>query len=253
MRRGGNADPELSDESSTDSEAERGEENQQVGVSKWTEALRAYDRERSRRNSQRFNSVDLTVPVMSPGQFPAPQDEMVGQLDAIEEEGIGTLEERVRALFSYIDKDGSGKIDREELMLSMMELGLEKRWADVDGMISFADKDNNHEIDIDELIVAVLKELQPDGSPSSPPGSNKRKMEGTGSVHRKGGNRRSSFTDMAARRVDQDQERAKIDLLNANLRGTATIPPPATAVGSTEMAVPAAPGSDNDALSSNSK
>jgi calmodulin len=76
---------------------------------------------------------------------------------------LDSVEKRISALFHFIDKDNSGSIDRNELMLALLDLGIEKTWAEIDAMIKFADVDGDNEVDIDELVKAIMHEIREDG------------------------------------------------------------------------------------------
>ena len=127
-----------------------------AGMSKWTDALKAYDRTRTRRKSSRMGMSIKSAAGFSTGGDIEDVDSLTGD----EENPFGTLEKRIRALFAYIDKDGSGSIDKNELMLSLLDLGIERSWADVESMISFADKDGDAEVDLEELVAAIIRELK---------------------------------------------------------------------------------------------
>ena len=130
-----------------------------MAVSKWTQALQAYDRSQKRRNSSRLlNETVIHQKQTSRSSVLVKQSHslpMNAQEDALED----SVEKRITALFQYIDKDGSGSIDRNELMAALIDLGIEKTWAEIDAMISFADVDGDKEVDITELIKAIMIEI----------------------------------------------------------------------------------------------
>ena len=85
-----------------------------------------------------------------------------------DEEKRNILTQHVRVLFLYMDKDQSGTIDRNELMLSLFDMGLEKSWDEVDDMISVADVDGDSMVSLDELVNVIMTELK-NYNPSAPP------------------------------------------------------------------------------------
>jgi CRP-like cAMP-binding protein len=123
-------------------------------LSRWSEALAKHEKEIFRRKSihNHVNKLVITNTDETTSVVYVDDNEVDDELRK------RSLEEKVRALFLYIDKDDSGTIDREEIMISLGQLGLDRKWNDVDKMINFADADGNREIDIEELVQAVLKE-----------------------------------------------------------------------------------------------
>jgi hypothetical protein len=142
---------------SNDGSEESGD--QPTDMSKWSEALKAYDKTRLRRKSSRLNSASSKT-VASAMSAPGSANAETSDDEDDDPDDMAALERRIRALFSYIDKDGSGSIDKNELMLSLLDLGIERSWADVDSMIDFADKDGDAEVDLEELVAAIMRELK---------------------------------------------------------------------------------------------
>lgn len=72
---------------------------------------------------------------------------------------IAEIKDLVRQMFVNVDADGSGHIDREELMGAFEEMGAHVTWEDVDRMIKAADVDGNETVDLEEVTAAVLAEV----------------------------------------------------------------------------------------------
>ncbi len=72
---------------------------------------------------------------------------------------VAEIEALVEKMFVFFDKDGSGNIDRDELMHAMHSLGMDVSWNDVDDMIRAADKNGNNEVDIKEITQAIVNEI----------------------------------------------------------------------------------------------
>jgi CRP-like cAMP-binding protein len=148
-------------------------------TSKWTQALQAYDKSLKRRNSSRFLTKEVIYKKQmshasvlvkhAPPQYVHLEHQNSDQEDVF----LDSVEKRISALFRYIDTDNSGSIDRNELMVSLLDLGIEKTWDEIDFMMSFADVDGDGEVDIDELVKAVMLELGEDEG-QTPPGDEKK-------------------------------------------------------------------------------
>lgn len=141
-------------------------DEQSPSFSKWTQALQAHTRSTLRRNSSRFLKHEMIYRKQSTGSrvFATPPrihraDDECKKGDAADAY-MGEVEERISALFQYIDKDGSGSINRSELMVSLLDLGIEKTWDEIDQMISFADVDGDSQVDIGELVKAIMVEIK---------------------------------------------------------------------------------------------
>jgi potassium voltage-gated channel Eag-related subfamily H protein 7 len=139
-------------------------------ASKWTQALKAYDSSLKRRNSSRLQDQVIYMKqasrasVLAKPKTPNQYVQLNNNINEDENEVfLDSVEKRISALFHFIDKDNSGSIDRNELMLALLDLGIEKTWAEIDAMIKFADVDGDNEVDIDELVKAIMHEIREDG------------------------------------------------------------------------------------------
>ncbi|XP_061173346.1 uncharacterized protein LOC133182517, partial [Saccostrea echinata] len=67
------------------------------------------------------------------------------------------VEDEMQAAFKVFDKDGSGKIDAEELKTAMMNLGERMSDKDVNEMIAAADLDSDGKVDYKEFVKIMMK------------------------------------------------------------------------------------------------
>jgi CRP-like cAMP-binding protein len=143
----------------------------------WTRALMAYDKGKLRRKSS-VTGLDLKmvrrqsmrrgsggVPAMlltAPTVVSSVSSvlEAMSDPDASEEQIKEGITKFITDVFLYMDKDKSGNIDRNELMLSLFDMGIEMSWSDVDEMIASADTNGNKLVSLEELIEVVLFELR---------------------------------------------------------------------------------------------
>jgi len=140
-------------------------------ASKWTQALRAYDSSLKRRRSSRLLDQAIYQKQASRASVLVPKSRTPNKYVQLQEKDneddnevfLDSVEKRISALFHFIDKDNSGSIDRNELMLALLDLGIDKSWTEIDAMISFADIDGDCEVDIDELVKAIMREIREDG------------------------------------------------------------------------------------------
>jgi len=70
----------------------------------------------------------------------------------------------LKSAFNDVDKDGSGKLNREELRTAIQKADPTASEERVDEMINFADKNNDGEIDFDEFTKAVMTKPDPDAA-----------------------------------------------------------------------------------------
>ncbi|KAK6734756.1 hypothetical protein RB195_018134 [Necator americanus] len=68
-------------------------------------------------------------------------------------------ESELREMFKEFDKNGDGKITKEELELALLQLGEKPSNSKIDAIISQADTDGNGCIEIDEFLQALRKQL----------------------------------------------------------------------------------------------
>ncbi|CAI4229708.1 unnamed protein product [Auanema sp. JU1783] len=68
-------------------------------------------------------------------------------------------ESELREVFKEFDKNGDGRITREELEVALMQLGEKPSRPKVEAMIQQADTDGNGCIDIDEFLNVLRKQF----------------------------------------------------------------------------------------------
>ncbi|WKX94303.1 hypothetical protein Q1695_011505 [Nippostrongylus brasiliensis] len=68
-------------------------------------------------------------------------------------------ESELRELFREIDKNGDGKITKEELELALIQLGERPSSSKIEAIINQTDTDGNGCIEIDEFLQALKKQL----------------------------------------------------------------------------------------------
>jgi len=64
--------------------------------------------------------------------------------------------EELRAAFAHFDKDGSGYIDKEELLLVMEQLGEKLTDQEADEMMAEADNNGDGQIDFEEFVQMMI-------------------------------------------------------------------------------------------------
>jgi len=143
----------------------------------WSNALMAYDRSRLRRRSSDLglSRHDLTAIRRKSKSWGIPENIAPSVIPSILENtsskadiSVDTHQEaedlkanfamQAKELFLYMDKDKSGAIDKNELMLSLFDLGIEVSWTEVDDIIAKTDMNSDGEIDLEELMSALLSE-----------------------------------------------------------------------------------------------
>ena len=130
--------------------------------SKWTAALQAYHencatfttppsaviRERSRK------LIDSTVKgVIEEGESSC------SERDIDDRDIMDDVEEMVESMFAKFDLDGSGTLDRTELMSSLTRLGVVLEWDEIDSMIATATSTTNDVVSQAEVVNAVVNEI----------------------------------------------------------------------------------------------
>lgn len=67
-----------------------------------------------------------------------------------------TFETELREAFNIFDKDGSGQIDAQELLTTMVQLGEEISAEEIELMINEADLDGDGQMDFNEFVKIMM-------------------------------------------------------------------------------------------------
>jgi len=71
--------------------------------------------------------------------------------------GVGPFSTEIREVFSWLDRDGNGFVDKEELNLGLRELGCKKSDEEVEKIMQIADKNGDGKLSIDELVACLTQ------------------------------------------------------------------------------------------------
>ncbi|KAI6656721.1 EF-hand_1 domain-containing protein [Oopsacas minuta] len=138
-------------------------------VSEYKEAFEIFDKD----GDGRITADELRQVVESMGKVCTPEDakKMISEADkdknetiefgefvTMMEESMSNAGDEMLKAFKFFDKDGDGKITKDELKLAMKELGENMSDAEIDAMIKSADLDDDHQIDFQEFKNMMGKE-----------------------------------------------------------------------------------------------
>lgn len=147
---------------SLDSDEEEGDQDRRATTtssqsSPWMMALMQY--QRAKDTSTKEGDSVATTSSDRAGRSLTELSRLAAPDDPEAADVISEIEDMVRQMFINVDADGSGQIDREELMEAFEEMGAQVTWEDVDRMIKAADVDGNETVDLEEVTAAVLQEV----------------------------------------------------------------------------------------------